>query len=179
MRVIDAFDRSASAHADRACLIDDTQTLTYGEVRARTLAMASALADLDGKHLTRFAVLGPNCADTLVAILSVFRAGGVWVMAGYMNDPAATAASRRGAWHTTGDIGHRDQDGYVYITDRKRDMIIRSGYNVYPSEMLSALVASLYVLVNSLWQFYLVYALVRPQARISKFSVRRPMIPAR
>jgi acyl-CoA synthetase (AMP-forming)/AMP-acid ligase II len=56
------------------------------------------------------------------------------VMDHYYGDPAATAQARRpGGWHATGDVGFRDEDGFVYIVDRKRDMIITGGFNVYPS----------------------------------------------
>ena len=57
------------------------------------------------------------------------------VMAGYYNDEAATAEAFAGGWHHTGDIGFRDRDGYIYIVDRKKDMIISGGFNVYPSEI--------------------------------------------
>ena len=58
------------------------------------------------------------------------------VMDGYLGNPDATALVRRpGGWHATGDIGYRDEDGYIYIVDRKRDMIISGGFNIYPSEV--------------------------------------------
>lgn len=57
------------------------------------------------------------------------------VMAGYWNQPAATAEVMRGDWFLTGDIGHRDADGYFYITDRKKDMLIVNGINVYPRQV--------------------------------------------
>jgi acyl-CoA synthetase (AMP-forming)/AMP-acid ligase II len=58
------------------------------------------------------------------------------VMESYGNDEAQTEAVRRGGgWHATGDIGYQDRDGYVYIVDRKRDMIITGGFNVFPSEV--------------------------------------------
>ena len=57
------------------------------------------------------------------------------VMAGYYQDAAATAEASRFGWHHTGDIGLTDADGYVYIVDRKRDMIISGGFNLYPSEI--------------------------------------------
>lgn len=60
---------------------------------------------------------------------------GELVMAGYVNDPEATAASQVRGWRRTGDIGRMDDDGFVYITDRKRDMIITGGFNVFPSEI--------------------------------------------
>jgi long-chain acyl-CoA synthetase len=57
------------------------------------------------------------------------------VMQGYWNQPEATAAVLRQGWLLTGDIGHRDSDGYFYITDRKKDMLLVNGINVYPREI--------------------------------------------
>jgi acyl-CoA synthetase (AMP-forming)/AMP-acid ligase II len=58
------------------------------------------------------------------------------VFDGYWQNPEATAETRRpGGWHGTGDVGVRDADGYVYVVDRKKDMIITGGFNVYPSEV--------------------------------------------
>ncbi len=57
------------------------------------------------------------------------------VMKGYLNDPQATAEAFRGGWFHTGDIGTLDGDGYLFIVDRKKEMIIRNGMNVYPREV--------------------------------------------
>ncbi len=57
------------------------------------------------------------------------------VMMGYWNQPEETKKVMRGGWLLTGDIGHRDADGYYYITDRKKDMLIVNGINVYPREI--------------------------------------------
>ncbi len=57
------------------------------------------------------------------------------VMLGYWNKPEETAKAMRGDWLLTGDIGHRDEDGYYYITDRKKDMLLVNGINVYPREV--------------------------------------------
>jgi acyl-CoA synthetase (AMP-forming)/AMP-acid ligase II len=57
------------------------------------------------------------------------------VMAGYYKNPEATADVSKHGWHHTGDVGYIDEDGYVYIVDRKKDMIITGGFNVYPSEV--------------------------------------------
>jgi long-chain acyl-CoA synthetase len=60
---------------------------------------------------------------------------GVNLMTGYYKQPEATAAALKGGWLHTGDIGKLDEDGYLYIVGRKKDMIIRGGYNVYPREI--------------------------------------------
>ncbi|MGH7747406.1 MAG: class I adenylate-forming enzyme family protein, partial [Candidatus Dormibacteria bacterium] len=57
------------------------------------------------------------------------------VMKGYWNRPEATADAIRNGWFHTGDIGTRDADGFFYIVDRKKDMIISGGENVYPAEV--------------------------------------------
>jgi long-chain acyl-CoA synthetase len=57
------------------------------------------------------------------------------VMLGYWNQPAETAKAMRDDWLLTGDMGYRDADGYYYITDRKKDMLIVNGINVYPREI--------------------------------------------
>lgn len=70
--------------------------------------------------------------------------GEMWVRGpnvtpGYWNDPAATEAAFRDGWFRTGDIGYRDDDGFFYIVDRLKDMIITGGENVYPAEVERAL----------------------------------------
>jgi long-chain acyl-CoA synthetase len=60
---------------------------------------------------------------------------GPQVMKGYLNMPEETAEALRGGWLYTGDMATMDEDGYFYIVDRKKDMILASGYNVYPREI--------------------------------------------
>ena len=57
------------------------------------------------------------------------------VMKGYWRDPEATTEVMRDGWFHTGDMAQVDEDGYYFIVDRKKDMIIRGGYNVYPREI--------------------------------------------
>ncbi|ARP68608.1 long-chain-fatty-acid--CoA ligase [Streptomyces pluripotens] len=57
------------------------------------------------------------------------------LMKGYWNRPEETAAVIPDGWLRTGDLARRDEDGYLYIVDRKKDLIIRGGYNVYPREI--------------------------------------------
>ncbi len=80
------------------------------------------IMDDDGK------ILGPEEKGEIVT-------RGNLVMKGYFNQPQATEEASRFGWHHTGDIGLKDADGFVYIVDRKRDMIISGGFNIYPSEI--------------------------------------------
>jgi long-chain acyl-CoA synthetase len=57
------------------------------------------------------------------------------ILKGYFKNEAATNTAFRNGWFHTGDIGYRDADGYYFIVDRKSDMIIRGGENIYPREI--------------------------------------------
>jgi len=61
------------------------------------------------------------------------------VMKGYNRNPEANAEAAAFGWHHTGDIGIRDEDGYFHVVDRKKDMIISGGFNIFPSEIEQAL----------------------------------------
>jgi long-chain acyl-CoA synthetase len=63
------------------------------------------------------------------------------VLSGYWHAPEASAAALTGGWLHTGDIGHLDADGYLYVVDRKKDLIIRGGFNVYPRDIEDVLLA--------------------------------------
>ena len=63
------------------------------------------------------------------------------VMKGYYKNPEATAEAMRGGWFHTGDLGYVDDDDFYFIVDRKKDLVIRGGYNVYPREIEEVLYA--------------------------------------
>ena len=130
---------------------------SYGQTEApmlltfldqKTLAAAAA-----GDHPQRLASCGkPTSAvrlgimDENGKILSARERGeivarGSLVAGGYYKLPEATAEVRRYGWHHTGDIGSIDEDGYVYIVDRKKDMIITGGFNVFSVEVEAAIMA--------------------------------------
>jgi long-chain acyl-CoA synthetase len=64
---------------------------------------------------------------------------GPQVMAGYWQRPDETARAIRDGWLYTGDVAEMDEEGYVFIVDRKKDMILVSGFNVYPNEVESVI----------------------------------------
>ena len=63
------------------------------------------------------------------------------VMRGYLGRPEATAETLRGGWLHSGDLGYVDEDGFYFIVDRAKDLVIRGGYNVYPREIEEVLYA--------------------------------------
>ena len=79
-------------------------------------------------------LLGPDLTGEIVV-------RGNLVMKGYYKNPEQTKEVSAFGWHHTGDIGYKDEEGYVYIVDRKKDMIISGGFNIYPSEVEQAIMA--------------------------------------
>jgi len=93
--------------------------------------------------------VGLPCADVEIEIVDLdsgtrvlpsgetgeMRVRGPQMMLGYRNKPEETAHALRSGWLYTGDIGHYDDDGYLYLVDRKKEMILVSGFNVYPREI--------------------------------------------
>ncbi len=93
-----------------------------------TYGVRLAIMDEDG-HL-----LPPNETGEIVA-------RGSLVSPGYHNLPEATAEIRKFGWHHTGDVGYQDADGFFYIVDRKKDMIITGGFNVFSAEVEAAIMS--------------------------------------
>ena len=87
-----------------------------------TPAVRLAIMDDDGK------LLPPHKPGEIVA-------RGALVCGGYYDLPEATSEIRTFGWHHTGDVGYRDEEGFFYIVDRKKDMIITGGFNVYCAEV--------------------------------------------
>jgi long-chain acyl-CoA synthetase len=73
--------------------------------------------------------------DAPIGTIGELLIKGPQLMKGYWNKPEETNAALRDGWLHTGDIGYMDEEGYFYIVDRKKDMIIASGFNIYPREI--------------------------------------------
>jgi long-chain acyl-CoA synthetase len=80
-------------------------------------------------------VVDDNDSDVPDGELGEIVLRGENILKGYFKSPEATASAFCNGWFHTGDIGYRDQDGFFYIVDRKSDMIIRGGENIYPREI--------------------------------------------
>jgi long-chain acyl-CoA synthetase len=80
-------------------------------------------------------LVGEDGAEVAAGEIGEIAIRGHNVMKGYRGRPEATAAAISGGWFRTGDLARADEDGFYYIVDRKKDMIIRGGYNVYPREI--------------------------------------------
>jgi fatty-acyl-CoA synthase len=129
----------------------------FGQSEAPMMISTMAPADhfhADGSPaVERFASAGRPSPLVQVAIMAddgTLRATGErgeivvrgsLVMAGYYQNPEATAAAGQHGWHHTGDIGYLDDDNYLYIVDRAKDMIITGGFNVYSAEVEQALMS--------------------------------------
>lgn len=86
-------------------------------------------------HGVQVRVVDPAGTEVAPGEVGEISIRGENVMKGYWNDPDATAAAMHDGWFASGDLGRMDEDGYFYIVDRVKDMIVRNGYNVYPREV--------------------------------------------
>jgi acyl-CoA synthetase (AMP-forming)/AMP-acid ligase II len=85
--------------------------------------------------LNKVAILDDHGAEVPRGTRGEICVKGDLVVPGYFEDPEATAEVRKFGWHHTGDVGVMDKDGFITIVDRKKDMIITGGFNVYPNEI--------------------------------------------
>lgn len=117
----------ASSEAIGSTLISAEEWLTHPGSVGRSMMTPLHILDEDGNELP------PGEAGEIY-----FEGGADFE---YLNDPAKTASSRDShGWKTVGDIGYLDEDGYLYLTDRRHHMIISGGVNIYPQEAENVLV---------------------------------------
>jgi fatty-acyl-CoA synthase len=91
--------------------------------------------------LVTVAVMAPDGTVLPTGARGEIVVRGSLVMAGYYRNPDATAEASAYGWHHTGDIGYLDEDGFLFIVDRAKDMVITGGFNVYSTEVEQALMA--------------------------------------
>ena len=113
----------------------------YGCTESSAVISAQALGDHRagsvGRPLshTEVAILDTAGAPVAAGVDGEICVRGPGVMLGYWNEPELTAQTIRDGWLHTGDIGHLDADGYLYVVDRMKDLIIRGGFNVFPRDV--------------------------------------------
>jgi long-chain acyl-CoA synthetase len=104
------------------------------------LTETSALVSTNPPGRTKAGTVGPPVPGTEVRIVEgEICVRSELVMAGYWNAPELTAETIRDGWLYTGDMGRLDEDGYLTVVDRKKDLIIRGGFNVFPRDVEEAL----------------------------------------
>src|SRR3984885_3902529 len=130
---------------------------SYGQTEAPMLLtwldQKTVAAAAGGEHPERLASCGRATSAVRLEIMDddgrilpsnqtgEIVARGTLVTPGYYDLPEATAEIRKFGWHHTGDVGYRDDDGFFYIADRKKDMIITGGFNVFSAEVEAGIMA--------------------------------------
>ena len=132
-------------YLDREVIVVQTYALTEATAGGTTLPSHDGLrklgsAGVPAMHSELRVVRedGEPCAVGEVGEISI---RGPEVMVGYWNNPEATAAALVDGWLRTGDLGYLDEEGYLFVVDRAKDMLISGGLNVYPAEIEKLLAA--------------------------------------
>lgn len=94
-----------------------------------------------GTTTTKVAILDDDDREVPSGVIGEICFGTPTVMAGYWNNSIATVETLRNGWLHTGDVGYMDEDGFVYLADRKKDMIVSGGENVYSREVEEAIMS--------------------------------------
>ena len=127
IRVLEGYGLSETASTASFNRPDDRRALSVGKpiwgVQMRVADDQDRALPAGSDHIGEIQIRGHN------------------VMKGYLGKPEATAAALKGGWLHTGDLGYRDEDGFYFIVDRAKDLVIRGGYNVYPRELEEVLFA--------------------------------------
>jgi long-chain acyl-CoA synthetase len=108
-----------------------------GDEHRRALAGEGGLLESCGKPSIGYEIMIADGDDNKLGAGEIGEVliRGDSVMSGYWNRPEATEQTLRGGWLHSGDMGRTDEDGYIYIVDRKNDLIVSGGENVYPAEV--------------------------------------------
>ena len=133
--VLDAFEERFGVLILEGYGLTETASTTTFNMQRRPSAAPTASASRSGAPQTQVwdddgSALPPG-KDNVGEVVT----RGLHVMKGYLHNPEATAEAFAGGWFHTGDLGYFDEDGFLFIVGRKKELIIRGGYNVYPREI--------------------------------------------
>lgn len=118
-------------------------TLSAAEHRDALAAGGARLASIgrEAEAAVQVRLLNPSGVQVSQGEVGEICISAPWIMKGYWNLPELTAQTLRDGWLHTRDLGRQDEDGYYYLADRKDDMIISGGFNVYPREIEDVIAA--------------------------------------
>jgi long-chain acyl-CoA synthetase len=139
VEVMRAFDEKYGVNILEGYGLSETSPVASFNVLDRPKKAGSIGLPIDGVEFKLVDDAGATITEPMVPGEICIK--GHNVMRGYYKRPEANAEVIKDGWFTTGDIAHRDADGYYFIVDRKKDMIIRGGFNVYPREIEETLYA--------------------------------------
>jgi long-chain acyl-CoA synthetase len=139
VEVMRAFDAKYDVNILEGYGLSETSPVASFNVLDRPKKAGSIGIPIDGVEMKLVDEAGNTITEPMVPGEICIK--GPNVMKGYYRRPEATTESIKNGWFSTGDIAHRDEEGFYYIVDRKKDMIIRGGYNVYPREVEEVLYA--------------------------------------
>jgi long-chain acyl-CoA synthetase len=132
----DAFEKAVHCRVEQGYGLSETVALTTGYAPDEPYRPGSAGKAAPGVELR---IIDGDCVSLPPKVPGEICIFGRNVMQGYWRDPDATHQAFAGNWFRTGDIGYLDEDGYLFITDRKKDLIIKGGENISPREIEEAL----------------------------------------
>lgn len=138
VELIRRYQEEKAVHFAQGYGMTETQRIT-----ALELVDTQRKAGSIGKEVfhTRVRLVDDDGRDVPLAATGEIIVRGPTVFAGYWNDPEATATALRNGWFHTGDLGRRDEEGFLYLVGRKTDLIICSGENIYAAEVEQAIEA--------------------------------------
>jgi fatty-acyl-CoA synthase len=126
-------------YLDRGITMTQTYSLTEVSASGITLPYDQALSRVGSCGVpamhSQARIVDPDGVEAPPGTVGEIAIKGPEVMLGYWRNPEATAATLRDGWCHTGDLGMMDADGYFYVVDRAKDMLISGGLNVYPAEI--------------------------------------------
>jgi len=135
VEVIHAFEKATGAVIVEGFGMTETTPVTHVNPFAGGARKVGSIGVPISDTLCRIVDLDSGTTDMPVGQPGELIIKGPQVMKGYKDKPEETAACLKDGWMFTGDIATMDEDGYFYIVDRKKDMIISGGYNVYPRDI--------------------------------------------
>ncbi len=136
LAVLEGFQRKFGCQILEGYGLSEATTVLTGHNLNMPIKPGSVGKPVSGVELR---IVDEDNRDVAIGEVGEIIARGPNIMKGYYNMPEATATTLRNGWLHTGDMGKFDEDGYLYIVERKKDLIIRGGFNIYPRDVEEAL----------------------------------------